>query len=505
MIEYHTIFAFAFTVCLTKRDEQYIKCTGIPLGLIFFSVLYFATIIPVQPTPRKMKFTTVAATFAGLTTFIQAAPAVPVSEEIQTIQHDIKNLNSDFNNLIQSLNLNLNEATQEDLAKGYESDELIAELGRSLLEASRNQNGDVLSILHQVTKRDAVDDDIVGAVDVSKRGGFVTIHDHQISIDAIIKAIEYVIIFNHPLPNSDHFDHVLKILGIDADLAAQVNLTYHTVTIDFVAILTKLIDIGHDVVDIAEKVITITIAGKVIELKLILKAIEYIFVLGHALPNAVYFDKVLSILGIDVDAAHSIGIWETSSSFDVAITLFKYIGLGFVHNFQKRGGVVTIQEHQISIDLILKAINYVIILDHPLPNPDHFDHVLKILGIDAELAAQVNLTYHTVTIDFVAILTKLIDIGHDVVDIAEKVITVTIAGVVLKIEVLIKAIEYIIIQHHYLPNHDHFLGLLAILGIDIETAHSIGIWETSSTFEVVAIFTKYIGLGVFNDVPNTAE
>ena len=338
MIEYHTIFAFAFTVCLTKRDEQYIKCTGIPLGLIFFSVLYFATIIPVQPTPRKMKFTTVAATFAGLTTLIQAAPAVPVSEEIQTIQHDIKNLNSDFNNLIQSLNLNLNEATQEDLAKGYESDELIAELGRSLLEASRNQNGDVLSILHQVTKRDAVDDDIVGAVDVSKRGGFVTIHDHQISIDAIIKAIEYVIIFNHPLPNSDHFDHVLKILGIDADLAAQVNLTYHTVTIDFVAILTKLIDIGHDVVDIAEKVIT-----------------------------------------------------------------------------------------------------------------------------------------------------------------------VTIAGVVLKIEVLIKAIEYIIIQHHYLPNHDHFLGLLAILGIDIETAHSIGIWETSSTFEVVAIFTKYIGLGVFNDVPNTAE
>lgn len=277
-----------------------------------------------------MKFSTIAATFAGLATFIHAAPVVPVSEEIQTVQNDIKHLNSDFNNLINSLNLNLNEATQKDLAKGHESDELIAELGRSLLEASKN-NGDILSFLHQVAKRD-IFDEAVDTAGVSKRGGFVTIHEHEISIDVIIKAIEYVIIFNHPLPNPDHFEHVLEILGIDVDIAAQVNLTYHTVTVDFVAILTKLIDIGHDVVDIAHKVITVTIAGVVLKIEVLIKAIEYIIIQHHHLPNHDHFLGLLAILGIDVETAHSIGIWEYSTSFQVVTIFTKYIGLGVFHD-----------------------------------------------------------------------------------------------------------------------------------------------------------------------------
>ncbi|KAI5949847.1 hypothetical protein CANMA_005427 [Candida margitis] len=444
-----------------------------------------------------MKFSTLAA-FTGFASLIQAAPVVPVTEELQTVQNDIKHLNSDFNNLFNSLNLNLNEAAQKDLAQGQESDELIAELGRSLLQAPHH-NGDILSLLHSAVKRDVEDVDVTG-VDASKRGGFVTIQEHQISIDVIVQAIEYVVIYNHPLPNPDHFDEVLKILGIDAELAAEINITYTTVTVDCVAILTKLIHFGHDIVDIAEKVITVTIAGTVIEIEKIFKAIECIWVLGHALPNAIHFAEIIAILGIDVATAHSCGIWEWSSSFDVTLVFFKYIGLGFVHGFSKRGGFVTIQEHQISIDVIVQAIEYVLIYNHPLPNPDNFDQVCKILGIDAELAAEINITYTTVTVDFVAILAKLVLIGHEVVDIAEKVITVTIAGVVFKVELLIKAIEYIILEHHHLPSHDNFLGLIGILGIDIDTAHACGIYEYSSSFSVVATFTKYIGLGVFQGV-----
>ncbi|KAI5961328.1 hypothetical protein KGF57_001751 [Candida theae] len=275
-----------------------------------------------------MKFTTIAAAFAGLaTTLVQAAPVVAASEELQTIQSDLKHLNSDVNNLINSLNLNLNEKAQKDLANGHESDELIAELGRSLLDASKG-NADVLSFLHQVAKRDAVEDEIVGAVDVSKRGGFVTIEQHQISIDAIIKAIEYVIVFNHPLPNPDHFNHVLAILGIDVEVAAQINITYDTVSIDFAAILTKLIDIGHEVVDIAEKVITVTLHDVTVKIEAIFKAIEYIIIQHHHLPNHDNFAGLLVILGIDIETAHSIGIWEWSSSFDVVAVFTKFLGFG---------------------------------------------------------------------------------------------------------------------------------------------------------------------------------
>lgn len=104
------------------------------LGIDIFFCFIFCNHYSSTTNSQKNEVHHCCCNFCWFNYLYQAAPAVPVSEEIQTIQHDIKNLNSDFNNLIQSLNLNLNEATQEDLAKGYESDELIAELGRSLLK-----------------------------------------------------------------------------------------------------------------------------------------------------------------------------------------------------------------------------------------------------------------------------------------------------------------------------------------------------------------------------------
>ena len=439
-----------------------------------------------------MKFTTFAAAFTGLATFVHAAPVVPASEELQTIQSDIKHLNSDVTGLLNSLNLN--QKAQKDLASGHESDELIAELGRSLLEASKG-NSDVLSLFDKVAKRDVADGEIVGAIDASKRGDVVTIQQHTISIDVIIQAIEYVVFFNHPLPNPDHFHHVLSILGIDVETAAQINITYDTVTVDFCAILVKLIDIGHEVADLVDKVITVTINNTVIEIEKIFKAIEYICVLGHSIHDAVHYAEFLAILGIDATIAHSIGIWPTTSNFEVTIILFKYVGLGFIGGISKRGDVVNIQQHTISIDVIFQAIEYVVLFNHPLPNPDHFHHVLSILGIDVETAAQINITYDTVTVDFCAILVKLIDIGHEVADIVDKVITVTIQGVVIKIEKIFKAIEFLCVLGHSLWDAANYAAFLAILGIDVTVAHAIGIWPTTSNFQVTIILFKYIGFG----------